>query len=365
MPVSLATVEPDTLLMTKVSIILVGCGAVSRLFYVPALRHLAERGELEVFAAVDRSREAADAVLKAFPAATFATTIAELPKTPGLALAIIASPPGAHREHTLAAASRGWHVLCEKPMAASSAECPAMIEACRAAGVSLSVGHYKRYFPASLQLRELCAGASPLGKIRSYEIQEGGPFNWPAASPSFFQKAATPGGVLLDIGIHVFDLLLWWMGEPLELHHADDAMGGLEINTCTRLRHAEASGVIRLSRDWHTAQRYRFDFEHGSAEWTVNDANGLTLRLDGLSHAMQSRLLSGAVSAPTNPQSFILQLAATLEVARGRKEPLVDGHQAMAALNLVERCYAAKTLIAQPWLTATEAARAATLAKHT
>lgn len=352
--------------MSAISIILVGCGAVSRQFYLPSLNVLQARGELRLVAAVDRSKAAADTILGTFPGASFAETIEEVPVVKGPCLAIIASPPGLHRAHTLAAAQRGWHVLCEKPMAARSGECTDMIEACRAAGVTLSVGHYKRFFPSSLQLRELCKGKSPLGRLRSYEIMEGGPFQWPATSPSFFQKQATPGGVLLDIGIHVFDLLLWWLGEPEDVRHEDDAMGGLETNTRTCLKHGGVEGVVRLSRDWATPQRYRFIFEKGTAEWTVNDANGLTLSMEGLPHPLQARLLgtNGQVAA-SNPQSFILQLKDTLAVVRGEHPALVDGEQAMAALQLVERCYAAKTLMRMPWLTPDETNKAAELAKQT
>lgn len=349
--------------MSPVSIVLVGCGAVSRLFYLPALRTLSARGELTLAAVVDRSPEAAKPLLAAFPQAVFASSLETLVAPEGPVLAIVASPPGFHREHTVAAAARGWHVLCEKPMAANSAEGPAMIEACAQAGVSLSVGHYKRFFPSSLQLRELCRGTSPLGLLKSYEIHEGGPFNWPAASPSFFQKQATPGGVLLDIGIHVFDLLLWWLGQPLELSHEDDAMGGLEINTCTRFRHTSASGLVRLSRDWATPQRYRFLFENGQVDWTVNDANGLSMQLRDLSFGLQGRLTQGEDLADSNPQSFIRQLQHTLQVVRGKASPLVSGADALAALALVERCYAAKTLLRQPWLSAAENAKAQLFAR--
>ena len=58
---------------------------------------------------------------------------------------IITSPQSAHREQTIAAAQHGKHVLVEKPMATSVVDCRAMIDACRDAGVMLSVIKPWRY----------------------------------------------------------------------------------------------------------------------------------------------------------------------------------------------------------------------------
>ena len=56
---------------------------------------------------------------------------------------------------TIAAAQAGKHVLCEKPMARTTAECDAMIEACDRAGVTLGVVFQSRFEPLSLQLKRL------------------------------------------------------------------------------------------------------------------------------------------------------------------------------------------------------------------
>src|SRR5690606_21980948 len=100
----------------------------------------------------------------------------------------------------------------------------------------LAIGLYKRFFPASRYIRSLCRDWL-LGPLLDFSIQEGGPFRWPAG-PSFFDRTQTPGGVLLDIGVHVFDLLGWWLGEPVNLHYSDDAMGGLETNAFARLEYS-------------------------------------------------------------------------------------------------------------------------------
>jgi predicted dehydrogenase len=246
-----------------------------------------------------------------------------------------------------------------------------MIEAGRVANRLLAVGLYKRFFPSSAYLKSLFE-AKQLGALRSFSIAEGGPFKWPAASVSFFNKAQTPGGVLLDIGVHVLDLLTWWLGDPSGFTYADDAMGGLETNSRLLLDYASgARGALHLSRDWSTAQQYRFVFERGIVSWKVNDANGLTVQLGDAPGALRSQLVEvideklsdhPLASLATNPQSFIAQLRNVIAAIRGQAPLLIPGTEGIRSLRFIERCYARRTLLDQPWFTPAEAARAAQLA---
>jgi predicted dehydrogenase len=240
-------------------------------------------------------------------------------------------------------------------MAATTAEADQMIAAADAAGLVLAIGHYKRFFPSSHYLKFLCGPDRPLGALRSFTIAEGGPFTWPAASPAFFQRRETPGGVLLDIGVHALDLLLWWLGDPDEFTYCDDARGGLEANAIVALRFGEATGRVQLSRDWPTAQRYTFVFERGRAGWTVNDAGGLTLGLKGEQRGLHGTLhgMDGA-SVPTNTQSFLAQLQQVVSAVRDQAPLLIDGRQGIRALQLIEACYARQQPLPQPWLGAAE-----------
>lgn len=350
--------------MCALPIVLVGCGAVSQLFYAPALRALEAAGELRVLAVVDPVVAARAKLIESFPLARGAATLAEVDVPRGV-LAIIASPPRWHAEQTIAAVARGWHVLCEKPMAASGVEAARMIEAAEAADRVLAVGHYKRFFPSSFAIKALCSPLGALGTLQRFDIDEGGPFTWPAASPAFFNKQETPGGVLLDIGVHVFDLLLWWLGAPSDFSYADDAMGGLEANARVSLRFGAVEGRIHLSRDWATAQRYRFEFQHAVVNWTVNDANGLEVTFPGDSNSLLGVLRDqhGRLAA-TNAQSFIAQLRHVVAAVNNRSPVLVDGREGVRALHLIEACYERRTPLAQPWLSAVEADKARLYASH-
>jgi predicted dehydrogenase len=230
-----------------------------------------------------------------------------------------------------------------------------MIEAAQEAGVLFAVGHYRRFFSAARALKELCSGRTPLGPLMRFNVSEGGPFDWPAATPSIFRRDETPGGVLLDLGVDVLDLLIWWLGEPIDHAYADDAMGGLEINARLTLRFADTGGNVQLSRDWATANQYTFEFARGRATWAVNDANGLTVELQGLPFTMRGSL-SEPDGAPTenHPQSFLSHLRQVVKCARDGSPVPVDARAGERVLQLIETCYARRRFLPQPWFTPNE-----------
>lgn len=354
---------------TPIPVILVGCGAVSQSFYLPTLRLLAASGEIVLHTLVDPLPSARHSLAKSFPGVREEGQISAV-NAPVGSLAIIATPVRFHAQQTCEAFARGWHVLCEKPMATTTSDCERMIAEAQLTQRLLAIGLYKRFFPSSRYLKDIISNRK-FGALKSFRIAEGGPFKWPAATASFFDKAQASGGVLIDIGVHVFDLLSWWIGDPEAFSYADDAMGGLETNARVVLHYGEgAVGTVHLSRDWATSNEYRFIFEQGMVCWPVNEANRLTVQLNDTAAALRADLIwpltDGFQESPqkveTNPQSFIAQLKNVLGAIRGRESLLVSGEEGARSLRLIEQCYQTRTLLKQPWLTPEESMRAEKLA---
>src|SRR6266852_276018 len=82
---------------------------------------------------------------------------------------VIATPHSAHLPETLMAARAGKHVFLEKPMALDKAECRQMIEACRTAGVRLSIGKITRRLGAPLEAKRLI-DAGEIGDVRMIQV---------------------------------------------------------------------------------------------------------------------------------------------------------------------------------------------------
>jgi len=82
----------------------------------------------------------------------------------------VCSPNWAHTEQVIAAADRGLHVLCEKPMATSLEDCERMCRACDEAGVIFQVAMQKRFHPAFERARKIIEGGG-IGEIFQVSVQ--------------------------------------------------------------------------------------------------------------------------------------------------------------------------------------------------
>jgi predicted dehydrogenase len=344
---------------------LVGCGAIAELAHEPALRTLVAERRVTLAAAIDPDARRRERVAAAFPGARALADLDAL-RAGEIDLAIVASPVRWHAPQTISLLGRGVHVLCEKPLAASAGEAAAMAAAARDAGRVLAAGQFRRFFPALRAVRELVV-TGVFGALGRFTVQEGGAFDWPAATPSFFDPQQAGGGVLLDLGVHVLDTLAWWLGEPLELDYADDAAGGLEANCRMELRFAGgATGAILLSRDAATRQCWELEFERAQVVWRAGRCNELEIRLAGSSLWQVSRFegdgLAGRRAAVASAgEVFHAQLEDVVRAVAENRPPEVPGEAALPALRAIERAYAARAWLECPWMSEREqaAARAA------
>jgi UDP-N-acetylglucosamine 3-dehydrogenase len=127
----------------------------------------------------------------------------------------LCTPPAAHPQLTALAAERGVHVLAEKPMASTVEGCQQMIDSCRRHGVTLMLGHKKRFAPPFMRLRELTTHDGPLGPIRQVTIK----YMHPGMSPrDWFWDEADGGGPILENHVHAADTLGYLAGTPLRVY---------------------------------------------------------------------------------------------------------------------------------------------------
>ena len=122
-------------------------------------------------------------------------------------------PDHLHREVVLAAAEAGKHVLCEKPLALTTAEADEILAACTAAQVELGLVMNHRYYPANIAVR----GAIARGDLGRLLIATGihsscliGDPAWASAWRG--RRGLAAGGILTTQAIHFLDLLLWFCG---------------------------------------------------------------------------------------------------------------------------------------------------------
>ena len=340
----------------------VGCGAVSELYYTPAINQLEKRNKLRVKALFDPNPERVAKIHQSFPHAHHVKDFNELSNM-NIDLVIVASPPKFHAEQTISLLKSGHSVLCEKPMATTVTEGEAMIEAASSCRRILAIGLYRRFLPATQFIRNVLSHGL-LGEVKTFYCYEGGRFSWPIQSFSFFKKETARGGVLLDLGVHLLDLLIWWWGEPVEVRCEDDAMGGLETNSYLTLKFAEGFfGKVRLSWDWSRPSRYIIKCTKGWLCWNVNEADQIEMGFYNTDFSQNVKLHANRCEGG-NPtlgpkrfnfeQSFVSQLDNVVASIHGTEQLVVSGEQGLSSLKLIENCYNHRQLMAMPWISEKE-----------
>jgi predicted dehydrogenase len=106
-------------------------------------------------------------------------------------------PNSMHAEYVIRAANTGKHVICEKPMAVTVEECDRMIEACKKAGVMLSIGYRLHFEPYNLEMAKL-ANEKKYGDVRKITASHG----LSNAQGWRLDKQLAGGGPLMDVGIY-------------------------------------------------------------------------------------------------------------------------------------------------------------------
>ncbi len=184
----------------KLGVALVGLGSYSSGQLGPALR-VTKNCRLAGVVTGSRSKGLSWAKRYGFPEKNVYgyETMAQMADNPDIDIVYVVTPNALHAEHTIAAARAGKHVICEKPMAISMAECDAMIAACHAAKVRLSIGYRLHFDPYHRELMRLAkdAGLGPFTKIDGAFAFRMGHKVWRA------EKKLAGGGPIMDLGIYV------------------------------------------------------------------------------------------------------------------------------------------------------------------
>jgi predicted dehydrogenase len=226
--------------MRPIRIGIIGAGAVTELRHLPAAESCPE---IQVSALVDKNLERARTLADRFGVTDVMADYHDLfGQVDGI---INALPHCLHAPVTMEFLERGVSVLVEKPMALTVEEAEAMVKAANANGVALQVGHMLRFFNGARLLKQAIAEGW-LGTLQCFSLESGFVYNWPVASGFFFSKQEAGGGVLVDLGSHMLDLLLWWLGDVVDIvEYRDDCLGGVEAECWLSLVIQSPTGPVQ------------------------------------------------------------------------------------------------------------------------
>jgi xylose dehydrogenase (NAD/NADP) len=174
---------------------------------IPAMRH-ARRTNL--VAVASRSQASADAYAAEWKIPRALGSYQALLDDPGIDAVYISLPNSLHAEWTVRAAQAGKHVLCEKPLALSVADCDRLQAAAEAAGVVVAEAIMYLYHPLLGEARRLARDGA-LGEVTFAR----GSFSFILDRPENVRwKPELGGGALWDVGIYPISFCRWILGEP-------------------------------------------------------------------------------------------------------------------------------------------------------
>lgn len=142
------------------------------------------------------------------------TDYKEMLKAVSLDVVSVCLPNALHPDVSIACMEAGAHVICEKPMAINTSEAERMSAASDRTGRKLMIVYNFRYRPDSLWLYDLVRGGQ-LGRVYHVNISWRREAGIPGAGYGWFGNGAlSGGGALIDLGVHVIDLILWMLDFP-------------------------------------------------------------------------------------------------------------------------------------------------------
>lgn len=196
--------------------------------------------------------------------------VGDLLADPEVDAVYVATPVNHHASQVIAAAEHGKHVLCEKPMALNVEQCREMIAACAAHGVKLMVCFPMRFVPVHQRMREIVQGGE-LGEIVLARVQLA---KWYPLAPAAWRSdpAQAGGGVLMDLGSHLFDFLRFVVGEIQEVSAAlSNRTFNLPVEDTAAVR-------IRFRNGGHGFLDTSFSVFHASNQIELYGTRGTLLR---------------------------------------------------------------------------------------
>jgi predicted dehydrogenase len=249
---------------------IIGCGDVCEVKSGPAF-YKVPGSELRIVMRRDAERAADFARRHGVPRST--SDADEVIESPDVDIVYVATPPGEHEQYALRVARANKPCYVEKPMARSAAECRRMREAFDRVGQKLFVAYYRRALPRFLEVQRRLADGTLGHLLAVSHVYQGRAAVFPAAnlpaanlpaanSPAGWREhvPASGGGLFLDLGSHVVDILDFLLGALQEVQgHA----ARLSVPRAERARSAEdtvvmsfrtASGALgTLRHQFHTA----------------------------------------------------------------------------------------------------------------
>jgi predicted dehydrogenase len=312
---------------------LIGCGDIARKRVAPALRH----SPLCELVAVSRANaELAESCARELGARRGYSEWQQMLMDYEIDAIYVATPVHLHAEQVMAAAERGKHVLCEKPMALDVAECDRMIAACRTNDVKLGVAYYRHFYPVVWRVKELLAS----GELGVPVVVQMNAFEWFDPKPSdartwLIRKELSGGGPMFDFGCHRIEVLLDVLGAVVDVKATlSNALFDREVEDVATAVFQFERGTCGVLTVTHAAREPQDTFALFCSQGSVH--------IPVLNEGTMRVLTAGGERIETHPNATNIHQPLIEDFARAvleNRDPVVTGEAARAVAVVEEKVY--------------------------
>ncbi|RTL50791.1 MAG: Gfo/Idh/MocA family oxidoreductase [Bradyrhizobiaceae bacterium] len=241
----------------------------------------------------------------------------------GVDAVTIAAPTHLHRDIALACIAHKVHVLVEKPIASTAEEGHEIVNAARAAGVTLMVGHVERFNPAVAAIKQAIKGE----EILSIGITRVGPF------PPRMSNV----GVVIDLAVHDIDLIRWFTDSDIVDVQPQLASAVAEREDIALLQFRTASGVLaHINTNWLTPFKARSVTVATREKYIQGDL--LTRQVTECFGFQRDGSYSMRHLSVGHDEPLRAELMAFLKAVSTGDKPAVTGEEGVASLEIAIKC---------------------------
>jgi predicted dehydrogenase len=322
--------------MEKIKIGVIGLGGVAQLVHLPNLNKLPN---VELIAVSEVNRNRLHIISDKFKIEQRYTNYQDLLEKSDVDAVIISTPTNTHKEIAIDCLQAGKDVLVEKPLARTYLEAKQVADIAKKTKRKLMVGMNLRFRPDSMLLRSMIT-ASEIGD--PFYVKCGWIRQQSSSEKWFTKKEESGGGVIIDLGIHLLDLVLWLLGYPEVTsvattnfsHHTKN----VEDTSISCIK-CKGSAVINLEVSWSLPvekNHFFFDVFGTKGSFSSNPFR--------LFKRIENDYINLTPTQIDNPsillkKSYLNELKSFLGAIKGLNPVISSGEEAVHRMKVVEAMY--------------------------
>lgn len=260
---------------------------------------------------------------------------------------VIVTPNDTHKTLAEFALQHGVSAFVQKPLTTNYADALELCDLASTKRLVIAVGFQGRHF-ASVKLIKRLIDEGFFGRIETFHCEFGVRGGYASVSGYNLNREQAGGGVLVTMGSHYLDRMIYWFGEPREVRFADDSYGGVEGNCKGSIKFDDnIQGSFFFSKAVALKNKFVIDTEQYVVELAATETERVTLfpkALPGI------KMLIGECKDGAGIDYHQVELEDFVRAIRTGARPVIDGAEAARCVKLCDDLYACRVQMEEPWV---------------